>query len=64
LEPGQDLKGEALDLLFPSHSNGNTGEGGEIGDEIEDTNPLGMDESAARAMDIDVGLGEVDPDEV
>jgi hypothetical protein len=54
--------------MFPSHSNGNAVEEGEIkdeiGDVIDDINLLGMDESATGAISIDVGPREFDPDEV
>ena len=65
-ETGQNLKGEARNLLFPSHGNGNADEGelpeGEIGNEIKDPGLLGMVEGAAGDIDIDIGLEGYDDD--
>jgi hypothetical protein len=65
-EPGQDLEGEVRDLLFPSHNNSNASQEeelqNEIVDEIEDASLLDMIEGAARPMDIDIGLRELDND--
>ena len=45
-EPGQDLDGQAQQLLFPSCRNGNVSE-----DEVEDASPLDTIEDAGALED-------------
>jgi hypothetical protein len=70
-EPGQDLEGEARDLIYPSRRNDNSSEDEPEanigGDEDDDASLFDMIEGAAGAMDLDLGLEGLDnnaPDKV